>query len=164
MLVTSSNVVNDVIVVLGVLGSVFGFAKSNKFKQFMGFVKKEEPIIAQALDGVLHSPAAKVVQAKLDHELNVANDALKQSALAQYAFAVLRGAKKTYDQMSQPEKASAIRFVLAHMPQGMKVTESEVVDTLNNVEKLAEEYANSDVFKQALAFAQTLANTAQPQA
>jgi hypothetical protein len=153
-----STVVNDVIVVAGVAGTVFGFAKSKWFATALQVAKKEEPVIVQAVEDVIHTPVAKAIEAKLHHELNSVSDELKKSALAHYALAVVHGAGKVYDEMSEAEKAAAIAFVKAHLPKNIVVNEKEIVAALKSAESVAAEFKVDPAYQKALEFAQLLEN------
>lgn len=157
-MITGGQIVNDALTVAGVLASLFGVSKTKWFSELLGFVKKEEPVIVSVVESALHSPAAKIFETELQHKVNAVTEELKKSSLAQYAFAVMRGAKKSYDAMSAPEKAAAIRFILSHLPAHVTASESEVEASLKSVETMANDFNSSDVYQQALSFAKTLEN------
>jgi len=159
-----NDIINDVVVLGGLAGTLFGFGKSKWFQSAVKFVEKEEPEIAKDAEKILDTPVAKTVEAKLSSEV-------KKLALSSTAQTVIKGiekatdgAKKVYGDLSPSEQAAAIAFVKAHIPASVQATEKEIVAALQAAPGLAEDFASDPTFAKATELTQLLTKANAPDA
>ncbi|WP_206922801.1 hypothetical protein [Alicyclobacillus suci] len=162
MSVIISSVVNDAVVLAGVAGTLLGFGKSKWFQAAVTFAKGEEGTIVKIAEDVLHTPAAKAVEAKLHMDLNSATNDVKKFALSTYAQAAIQGAKAAYEDLSPSEQAAAIKFVKDHLPKSAEATEKEIVAALKDAPTLAKLFEGDATFAKARELTDLLSKAAEP--
>lgn len=158
MSVVISSVVNDAVVLAGVVGTLFGFGKSKRFQAAVTFAKGEEKLIVDGAEALAHTPVAKAVEAKL----HLATNDIKKFALSTYAQAAIQGAKVAYEDLSQPEQAAAIAFVKAHLPKSVEATEKEIVAALKDAPTLVQLFEGDATFNKAKELTGLLSKAAAP--
>lgn len=158
-----TSVVNDAVVLAGVAGTLFGFGKTKWFQAALTFAKGEEGAIAKVGEVIVHTPAAKAVEAKLHMDLNSATSDVKKFALSAYAQAAIQGAQKAYDALSPSEQAAAIAFVKSHMPKSAEATEREIVAALKDAPTLAKLFAGDATFAKARELTELLSKASEPE-
>lgn len=141
--ITISQVVNDAILLVGWAGTLFGFGKSKWFGAAVQFVEKEKDVIVAGAEALLDN--AKVANIE---------EQLQKSELAKLAAIGLHALGATYNTLSADQLKALALHIQTLLPVDSKFSQQDILDALQQAQKLADDIANHPLIQAANKFTQ----------
>lgn len=162
-----TNAVNDVCTAVLTIAALAGVAKKwPKLFNALTFVEQHSSEIVKATETIVKdiaaTPYGALVKHQLQAEVDKVTEQFKQSELARLALVGLHGFGQTVEGLSDTQKVALIRFVMDTAPSAWNLTEKEVQDVLDSVQKAASDFAEIELVKAANLFTAATQKTAVP--
>lgn len=151
-------VANDTITMVGgavlTIAGMFGLLK--KFPQIGRIVPVAEKVVEDAVkvgEDVLGLPGMEGVKASMHVELSHVKAELQKSQVLQVVGSALHSFGKAAEALSANEKSALVTFAVAELKKkGYEVSSTEITTAVEEIQKAANAFADSSLFKTAQRF------------